>query len=306
MLSLLRNRLGIPGVISVIALVFAMLGGAYAASNSGGGKATASAKAQKGPRGPRGARGPAGPAGPAGLQGAAGAKGADGAAGLDGEDGKDGKNGTNGVNGTNGTSVANTEFSGVEGPCQEGGSKLVGSATTYACNGKKGLQGDEGSPWTLGGTLPPGKTETGAWAMGPVPKVSCEIEGETEEGEAIEGECTAKPEEKVTAGNPLIAPISFPIPLAAELSEANTHYIGPGGTPPAGCTGGSVEEPKADPGHLCVYALEEAAIGFMAIAPAGDLSFSNSNGSKAGVVVAGIFWGEGARARGTWAVTAPS
>ena len=45
MFSPLRNRFGIPGAISVIALVFAMFGGAYAASdNSGGGKATASAK----------------------------------------------------------------------------------------------------------------------------------------------------------------------------------------------------------------------------------------------------------------------
>ena len=42
MLSPLRNRFGIPGVISVIALVFAMFGGAYAATNSNdGGKATA-------------------------------------------------------------------------------------------------------------------------------------------------------------------------------------------------------------------------------------------------------------------------
>jgi len=52
MLSPLRNRFGIPGVISVIALVFAMFGGAYAASNSGdgptaSGKATASAKRGK-------------------------------------------------------------------------------------------------------------------------------------------------------------------------------------------------------------------------------------------------------------------
>src|SRR3954453_7338957 len=53
MLSPLRNRFGIPGVISVIALVFAMFGGAYAATNGGdGAKATASAK--QGPPGPRG------------------------------------------------------------------------------------------------------------------------------------------------------------------------------------------------------------------------------------------------------------
>jgi uncharacterized protein YneF (UPF0154 family) len=31
MLSLFRNRLGVPGLLAVIALVFAMAGGAYAA-----------------------------------------------------------------------------------------------------------------------------------------------------------------------------------------------------------------------------------------------------------------------------------
>ena len=97
MFSTLRTRFGIPGVISVIALVFAMFGGAYAASNSsGGGKATASAKAKKGPRGPKGPKGDTGPAGP---QGPAGAKGDTGAPGAN---GKDGTNGTNGTNGTDG------------------------------------------------------------------------------------------------------------------------------------------------------------------------------------------------------------
>ncbi len=52
MFSTLRTRFGIPGVISVIALVFAMFGGAYAASNSsGGGKATASRQGQAGAAG---------------------------------------------------------------------------------------------------------------------------------------------------------------------------------------------------------------------------------------------------------------
>jgi collagen triple helix repeat protein len=297
MLSPLRNRFGIPGVISVIALVFAMLGGAYAASNSGSGKSKASASAVK--KGPRGPRGPKGPAGPAGPQGAAGANGSDGSAGLDGldgEDGKDGKNGTNGVNGTNGTNVANTEFSGAEGPCDEGGSKLVGTSTTYACNGVKGVQGDEGNPWTDLGTLPPGETETGAWAMGPVPKVSCV----TPDG------CTTTVEAKNNSfAEPLIAPISFPIPLATDLEEAKTHYVKVGEAAPTGCTGGSVEEPKADPGHLCVYAFEEAAIGFMTLGPAGGSSFPLDS-SKAGVVVVGLLWEEGALARGTWAVTAPT
>ncbi|HVY79013.1 MAG TPA: hypothetical protein VG898_10950 [Solirubrobacterales bacterium] len=98
MFSTLRTRFGIPGVISVIALVFAMLGGAYAANNSSsGGKATASAKkakAKKGPRGPRGPKGPKGDTGPAGPQGAKGDTGAE---------GKQGPQGATGANGATGS-----------------------------------------------------------------------------------------------------------------------------------------------------------------------------------------------------------
>ena len=129
MFSTLRNRFGIPGVISVIALVFAMFGGAYAASNSsGGGKATASAKAKKGPRGPKGATGPAGPQGPAGPAGAKGDAGANGAAGGVGPAGPTGLAGPKGVTGATGPTGA-TGFSGFTE------------------------------------TLPAGKTETGTWSI---------------------------------------------------------------------------------------------------------------------------------------------
>jgi Collagen triple helix repeat (20 copies) len=131
MLSPLRNRFGIPGVISVIALVFAMLGGAYAANNSGGGKATASAKAKRGPKGPKGATGPTGPQGPAGPQGAPGAKGdpgANGAAGAVGPTGPTGPTGAKGATGATGPTGA-TGFSGFTE------------------------------------TLPSGKTETGTWTV---------------------------------------------------------------------------------------------------------------------------------------------
>src|SRR6188768_510215 len=144
MFSTLRTRFGIPGVISAMALVFAMFGGAYAASNSsGGGKATASAKAKKGPRGPKGAKGDMGPAGPQGPAGAAGAK---------------GDAGSPGSPGANGKSVALVN----EAPdnCEEGGFtyEVEGSGEeNEVCNG------EEGSPWTDGGTLPSGSTETGVW-----------------------------------------------------------------------------------------------------------------------------------------------
>ena len=151
MFSTLRTRFGIPGVISVIALVFAMFGGAYAASNSsGGGKATASAKAKQGPRGKTGKTGPPGAQGPAGP---AGAKGDAGAA---------GSNGANGAPGAPGTSVKNeAEPKGAN--CKEGGTKLVGTATTYACNGEKGAPGAPGEPWAVGNELPSEAMETGVW-----------------------------------------------------------------------------------------------------------------------------------------------
>jgi hypothetical protein len=143
MFSSLRTRFGIPGVISVFALVFAMLGGAYAANNSsGGGKATASAKAKKGPRGPKGATGPAGPAGPAGPQGPAGAKGDAGAAGANGANGSDGAKGATGAAGVAGATGA----TGATGPI-----------------GPTGPSGGGGGGWSK--TLPSGETETGAWML---------------------------------------------------------------------------------------------------------------------------------------------
>jgi hypothetical protein len=141
MFSLLRNRFGIPGVISVTALVFAMVGGAWAATNSGGGKATASAKGKPGPRGPRGKPGPAGPVGP---QGPAGPKGDAGAKGDPGSPGAPGK------------SVSVTEIEPEEEGCEERGGALVKQEGAGS-----GVEVCNGSPWAAGGTLPSGATETG-------------------------------------------------------------------------------------------------------------------------------------------------
>jgi len=149
MFSLLRNRFGVPGVISVIALVFAMFGGAYAASDSGGGDATASGKkskkSKKGPRGPRGKQGKQGPAGAPGAPGPAGAQ------------GPKGDTGSGGSNGANGKSIVTTPIPEGEVQCEEfGGTELEveGSGNSEAvCNGATGFTE----------TLPPGETETGAW-----------------------------------------------------------------------------------------------------------------------------------------------
>jgi hypothetical protein len=216
MFSFLRDRLGIPGVISIIALVFAMIGGAYAASNSNegragegrasegradAGRATASAKkAKQGPRGPKGKTGATGPAGPAG------AKGDTGAAGANGKDGAPGQQGSQGNEGE---------------------------------PGEPGEPGPEGDPWTAGGTLPPGATEVGAFAL--------------HEYGAVEFQS-------------IDTAISFPIPLAEALGEPEVHMVGkaewnheggPPGTVPTACKVSGVEgtpsNPLAQPGHLCVY-----------------------------------------------------
>jgi hypothetical protein len=205
MLSAIRSRLRLSpaGVIAVIALVFAITGGAYAANDLG---ATAS-KAKAGKPGPRGKPGPAGPAGPAGPVGPAGPA------------GRAGTNGTNGTNGKDGVSVTATQFEGSKGTCEvaQGGSEFkAGATTTYACNGK------EGSPWTAGGTLPSGKTETGTWAVSyPAAEAAEEI----------------------------YESISFPIPLPGALEGGNVRFT-TGGV--SGCKG-SLSEPTADPGFLCIY-----------------------------------------------------
>jgi len=233
MFSTLRTRFGIPGVISVIALVFAMFGGAYAASNSsGGGKATASAKAKKGPRGPKGATGPAGPVGPAGPAGLAGPAGPKGDTGAKGEKGDPGTDGTDGVDGEPGKSVKATAIAeGEETACEgQGGVEYEvdeSAEPTEICNGKPG------EPWALGG-LPKGATETGVW--------------------------TFDASEASAAGGRVFVPISFPVPLRQKITdEANIHFVET--TPDATCPG-TVTEPKAPEGMLCIYVNEVVGANF--------------------------------------------
>lgn len=136
MLSSFRNRFGIPGVISVIALVFAMFGGAYAANDvrddNGNNNATASAKAKQGKQGKPGKPGKPGATGPAGPAGPAGVKGDTGPAGPKGDTGPKGDKGDKGD------------------------------------TGEKGPKGDKGANGLSGftETLPPEQTETGTYFLG--------------------------------------------------------------------------------------------------------------------------------------------
>jgi hypothetical protein len=294
MFSTLRNRFGIPGAISVIALVFAMLGGAYAANNSSGGaKATASKAAKRGPRGPKGATGPAGPAGPQGPAGA---------------NGKDGAPGANGTPGANGKSVATGTATSGECPNVGGVTVEVEGAPAskkHVCNGA------EGEPGAIhpGETLPSEASETGTWSLGRI------------SGSSV-------PPGYPFTGIPV--PISFPVPLSSDLDAAHVHVIAPNGkevdegtfeatVEPTDCGSGiepgvGVENPKAEPGHLCIY--------MQSVTPALPLTFFGNSavhkpdGTASGASVAGALFSPSvqqaaaeasgyAEASGTWAVTAP-
>ncbi len=70
MFNAIRRSFSVPTAVAVVALVFAMTGGAFAAKDYVAGPAKASKKhANRGPRGARGPRGPQGPAGPKGDTG---------------------------------------------------------------------------------------------------------------------------------------------------------------------------------------------------------------------------------------------
>ena len=211
-------------------------------------------------------RGKAGPAGPEGKQGPAGANGKDGAQGPAGANGKEGAQGPAGV------SVASLESKAKIGSCKEGGSEFkAASGTTYACNGEKGK---EGSPWTAGGTLPAGKTEKGQWSA----SLNKNFEGSV-------------------GGN---AAISFGIPL---VSAPTLVYVSETEGSHAPECPGTVAEPEAAEGDLCVYAtFENLGPNKLATFVEGEVTkvggfLSFTGGEIAGKEVFGV------AIHGAWAVT---
>ncbi len=246
--AVLRNRLTYANVVATLALVFAMSGGAYAASRylitSSKQISPKVIKALKGATGAGGAAGPTGPTGSAGPQGPVGPQGAKGENGTSGQNGEQGKEGEPGKSGKNVTSVeSSTE---IEGHCiGVGGSKFESaSGKTYACNGKDGAPGPAGPEGNIKGTLAAGQMETGVWSFPP---------------------STAQ---EVARGRVKV-PLSFLIPLAKPLvSECeeepgeicqihfinvNNEEVTPLGPKASTECKGTVEEPTAEPGNLCIY-----------------------------------------------------
>jgi len=130
--------------------------------------------------------------------------------------------------------------------------------------GAAGPKGQEGSPWTSGGTLPPGKSESGTWAAAVV------VGGGTDR-----------------------VPISFGIRLPV---PPDVHVIAKGyeGIQHSTECPGSVFQPLAARGNLCVYSAEnEGSLNLHEALPFTSgalLVFGNSQPSTAS---------------GTWIVTAP-
>ena len=294
MRSLLRDRLGAPGILAIVALVFAAAGGAYAAEVGLNKKQkkqvqniAKSMAGKPGATGPAGPPGPAGPAGPAGSQGVQGPAGNAGAAGPTGPTGPTGLKGATGATGPTGTTGATgtagaTGATGPEGVC----------STVSAC------------------VLPTGVTETGSWGFNGVPK--------DEAPETLE---------KALAEQ-INAPIPFTVPLASELAASAVHYLDKGF--PTGATAeetencpGTAAQPKAKIGHLCVYVAEgsERLVNFTppATYQLVDVVKAGSAGAEAGASRSGSivklnilpaeFWPEtaafGAYAYGTYAVSGP-
>jgi hypothetical protein len=274
--SMIRKHFNYTNAALTLALVFAMSGGAYAASKylitSTKQISPKVLKTLAGKPGAAGASGTAGPAGPAGVRGENGAPGAP------------GKEGAAGKDGVNGESVTVREIKTTEPACgkQGGSSFTAGSTTTRACNGSEGKTGKEGSPWTDKGTLPEGATETGTYAIRKVDN------GEDEFA---------------------VASISFPIPLAADGKE--TQFFATGASLSPGCKG-TPQKPEAEPGVLCVFegkiliqSLGGLRFSGFAVGPAGGpIDVPETTGvellfeTNAPKTV-----GEEVSAEGTWAIT---
>lgn len=279
MFKRIHDRFGTAGlVLSIVAIVLALTGGAYAAKQAGLNKkqkkqvgkiAKKEAKkfANSNPGAP-GVPGPAGPQGPKGDTGAAGAA------------------GTNGSDGTNGTDGKSVEVSGTASGCVEGGAtvQVEGEPGTAqeVCNGEAGTFN------------PSGFTQTGTWS----PPMSGNAFGSLLPGvmEAAEAPATE-----------YVLPVSFSIPLESAPEFVFVPTPGTGYGEAAGeCPGVTAEGvPTAEPGKFCVY--QGSSVGFHAL----SVSAIKPNGAALGVTPVGtMLWvkcegeeEEFCHAAGVWAVS---
>lgn len=291
-----RERLGSAGlVVAVLALIVALRGGAFAATQS------AKKKSSKYVTKPQvvalikanATSGPTGPAGAPGGQGAPGAKGDAGAAGANGAPG------ATGVAGPNGKNVKLTTIPSGPGnaKCSERGgvtAEVEGESATAKdiCNGVAGAPGPpgaDGRPWAPESQLPPGATETGAWSF---TGTEADIGG-------------------------IVVPISFTVQFPTppgELGEEEVHFQTDSDFSDSGH--GTTGEPSAEPGQLCVYFTgfgvgEPVNATFEEITRLNQVGAPGARARGASSAGAALYFeysggpGEAAYGNGSWAVTAP-
>ena len=227
MFQRLHKQINPAMILAFVALVFALTGGAFAASGHGGGgtsHATLTATVAKKKPAPKSTRGPAGPKGATGATGPAGAAGATGAT------------GPAGANGTNGVGTP-----GLEG--REGKEGKEGKGK----EGPKGTTGPEGQLCKTECVLPEGATETGTFSFSgagsALTHVFTPISFPIPLPAALDGSAVHyinKNEEEIKY-NPAV-------PAKWELVAAS-----------ASCKG-SVAKPEAEAGSLCVYEQQTAGL----------------------------------------------
>jgi hypothetical protein len=148
----------------------------------------------------------------------------------------------------------------------QGAQGTPGSNGTNGTNGKDGAAGVGGPPGPLLETLESGQTVTGAWSYA-----------------------------DFAAGEAVIT-ISYPFRLASPLPTSDIVFLAEGEVETADCPG-TVEEPQAAPGKLCLYQEELGLENTMQSIGAGTWPASMTTGASLSIAgPAGI---------GTWALTAP-
>jgi len=116
-----------------------------------------------------------------------------------------------------------------------GATGAPGADGTDGSNGAKGATGDEGPKGPTGDEGATGPT--GTFGSEPLPS------GETLTGTWV-----------LPEGAYSVTQISFPIPLPAPIAGSeNVELLAVGEEGGENCTGGTVADPKADPGFICLY-----------------------------------------------------
>lgn len=210
--------------------------------------------------------------------------------------------------------IAQAEAKKFQGKGPAGPAGPTGPAGPQGAKGDPGTNGSPGAPGPTGPTGPAGKTGPKG-PTGPTGPT-----GETGFTKTLPGGGSLKGNWAVsgtaTEANQLFRDAeSYGIPLG---SAPTTHYIPPSGTPPTGCTG-NVQNPGAEPGHLCVFAQDEInnersfmeAFFFPTICKIEvnecfiESEESKGEGGKLGFVVQTMAKAPGtSMVFGTWAVTA--